>query len=391
MRLRESPVAVVLVLATACGPGGNPAPPTPTAAPPETAAPGSPQRVPLSEVQIRLARVAVLNQPVALAVRPEDEALYMAERVGRVVALHDGDTEVVVDLTGEVSLGGEQGLLGLAFSPDGGFLYVNYTDLRGDTHVTEFAMGDRKAIASSRRDVLFVNQPYANHNGGNLAFGPDGYLYIGLGDGGSGGDPMDNSQSLGTRLGKLLRIDPRPSGGREFGIPPDNPFRGREEALPEIWAYGLRNPWRWSFDRETGDLWIGDVGQSAREEIDFQPASSGGGENYGWDGYEGRLVYEEPVPEGAVPPVYDYPQDLGASVIGGYVYRGSKIQGLQGAYLFGDFYNPQIRVLKTRDGDMVAHRELGVEVPSLASFGEDADGELYALSLTGTVYRLSPA
>ena len=384
-------MALVLVLATACGPGGNPLPrSSPTATPPETATPGAPGGVPLSQVRTRLVRVANLDQPLALAVRPDDDALYIAERVGRVVALRDGEVEPIVDLTGEVSLGGEQGLLGLAFSPDGRFLYVNYTDLQGDTHVTEFAMGDRTASASSRRDVLFVDQPYANHNGGNLAFGPDGYLYVGLGDGGSAGDPMDNAQSLGTRLGKMLRIDPRPSGSREFGVPPDNPFRGRGNALPEIWAYGLRNPWRWSFDRETGDLWIGDVGQSAREEIDFQPASSSGGENYGWDGFEGSLVYEEPVPEEAVPPVHDYPQDLGASVIGGYVYRGSEIEGLRGAYLFGDFYNPDIRVLKVRDGELVAHRELGVEVPSLASFGEDADGELYALSLAGPVYRLVP-
>jgi glucose/arabinose dehydrogenase len=393
MRLRESPVALVLLLATACGPGGTrTTPSSPTATPTETIPPEStPDSPALREVQVRLVRVADLDQPLALAVRPDDDALYIAERVGRVVALRDGEVEAVVDLTGEVSLGGEQGLLGLAFSPDGRFLYVNYTDLQGDTHVTEFAMGDRTASASSRRDVLFVDQPYANHNGGNLAFGPDGYLYIGLGDGGSAGDPMDNAQSLGSRLGKMLRIDPRPSGGREFGVPPDNPFRGRGNAAPEIWAYGLRNPWRWSFDRETGDLWIGDVGQSAREEIDFQPASSGGGENYGWDGYEGSLVYEEPVPGGAVPPVHEYGQDLGASVIGGYVYRGSEIEGLQEAYLFGDFYNPDLRVLKVRDGDIVAHRKLGVEVPSLASFGEDADGELYALSLAGPVFRLAPA
>jgi glucose/arabinose dehydrogenase len=326
-----------------------------------------------------------------MAVRPDDDALYIAERVGRVVAVRDGEVELIVDLTGQVSLGGEQGLLGLVFSPDGRFLYINYTDLQGDTHVTEFAMGRNKADPSSRRDVMFVDQPYPNHNGGNLAFGPDGYLYVGFGDGGSAGDPMDNGQSLRTRLGKMLRIDPRRTGGKEFGIPSDNPFRGRGDALPEIWAYGLRNPWRWSFDRETGDLWIGDVGQSAREEIDFQPASSGGGENYGWDGYEGRLIYEEPVPEQAVPPVYDYGQDQGASVIGGYVYRGSEIDGLQGAYLFGDFFNPQIRVLKVRDGGVLAHRKLGVDVPSLASFGEDADGELYALSLAGPVYRLAPA
>ncbi len=394
MRLRVGPLALlVLLLAAACGPGGRrTTPSSPTATPTETVPPEStPDSPPLSEVQVRLVRVADLNQPLAMAVRPDDDALYIAERVGRVVAVRDGEVELIVDLTGQVSLGGEQGLLGLVFSPDGRFLYINYTDLQGDTHVTEFAMGRNKADPSSRRDVMFVDQPYPNHNGGNLAFGPDGYLYVGFGDGGSAGDPMDNGQSLRTRLGKMLRIDPRRTGGKEFGIPSDNPFRGRGDALPEIWAYGLRNPWRWSFDRETGDLWIGDVGQSAREEIDFQPASSGGGENYGWDGYEGRLIYEEPVPEQAVPPVYDYGQDQGASVIGGYVYRGSEIDGLQGAYLFGDFFNPQIRVLKVRDGGVLAHRKLGVDVPSLASFGEDADGELYALSLAGPVYRLAPA
>jgi glucose/arabinose dehydrogenase len=386
------PLAVLLLVAAACGPATTSGPvssPTPTG---ESVSPEPTARGPsLSEVAVQLVRVAELNQPLAMAVRPDDPALYVAERVGRVVALRDGDVEPVLDLTGQVSLGGEQGLLGLAFSPDGSFLYVNYTDLQGDTHVTEFAMGPREADASSRRDVLFVDQPYPNHNGGNLAFGPDGYLYIGLGDGGSGGDPMDNAQSLQTRLGKMLRIDPRPVGGQEFGIPADNPFRGRAKALREIWAYGLRNPWRWSFDRETGDLWLGDVGQSAREEIDFQPASSTGGENYGWDGYEGSLVYEEPVPDQAVPPVHEYGQDLGASVIGGYVYRGSSIAGLQGAYLFGDFYNPDIRVLKVRDGEVLAHRNLEIEVPQLASFGEDAEGELYALSLSGPVYRLAPA
>src|SRR5919106_837175 len=392
MRLRESPVALVLVLATACGQGGNPVPrSSPTATPPETATPGAPGGIPLSEVRVRLVRVADLKQPVALAVRPDDDALYIAERVGRGVALRDGEVEPIVDLAGEVSLGGEQGLLGLAFSPDGRFLYINYTDLEGDTHVTEFAMGDRPASASSRRDVLFVDQPYANHNGGNLAFGPDGYLYVGLGDGGSAGDPEDNAQSLGTRLGKMLRIDPRPSGGREFGVPPDNPFLGRGNAAPEIWAYGLRNPWRWSFDRETGDLWIGDVGQSAREEVDFQPASSEGGKNYGWDRFEGTLPFEGGGLPDAVPPILDYGREQGGTVIGGHVYRGAAIPGLQGAYVFGDFFVPTLRAIRRQGRRVVARTELGVGVQNLSAFGEDHRGELYALSLSGPVYRLAPA
>jgi glucose/arabinose dehydrogenase len=380
-----------LLMLTACTESGDRAgtPPEPTTTSPETTSPVPPPK--LRDVRVRLVRVAELEQPLAMAVRPGDEALYVAEKLGRVVALTGGQERTVLDLQGEVSTGSEQGLLGLTFSPDGRFLYINYTDVQGDTHVTEFEMRAGQAVGTSRRDVLFVDQPYSNHNGGHLAFGPDGYLYVGLGDGGSAGDPMDVSQSLGSLLGKLLRIDPRPSAGGEYGIPSDNPFVSNENARPEIWAYGLRNPWRWSFDRETGDLWMGDVGQSAREEVDFQPASSTGGENYGWDGFEGTLVYERPVPQEAVPPVYEYGQDLGASVIGGFVYRGSAIPGLQGHYVFADFYNPQIRLLKLQDGEVVAHRELGVEAAGIASFAEDADGELYVMSLAGPVFRLAPA
>src|ERR671919_13701 len=230
MRLRESPVALVLVLATACGQGGNPVPrSSPTATPSETATPGSSRGIPLSEVRVRLVRVADLKQPVALAVRPDDDALYIAERVGRVVALRDGEVEPIVDLTGEVSLGGEQGLLGLAFSPSGRELYVNYTDTGGDTHVTGFAMRGHGVDPATRRDILVVDQPYANHNGGNLVFGPDGFLYVGLGDGGSGGDPHGNGQSLGTLLGKILRIDVSAGGAgtSPYTVPDDNPFVGR--------------------------------------------------------------------------------------------------------------------------------------------------------------------
>jgi glucose/arabinose dehydrogenase len=289
-----------------------------------------------------------------------------------------------------VSLGSEQGLLGLAFSPDGGFLYVNYTDTAGDTRIFEYEMGDRKAQAGSAREVLSVNQPFSNHNGGNLLFGPDGYLYIGLGDGGSGGDPQGNGQSLSTRLGKMLRIDPRPSDGGQFGVPRDNPFRGREGAEPLIWAYGLRNPWRYSFDRETGDLWIGDVGQNSLEEIDFQPADSKGGENYGWNSLEGTQPYAGGAPEDVVLPVDEYPTSEGCAVTGGYVYRGLAIPNLYGAYLYGDFCAGFVRgiVLKGRRVDQ--RREFGINVSSLASFGEDQNGELYLLSLGGEVFRLAP-
>jgi glucose/arabinose dehydrogenase len=335
--------------------------------------------------------VADLQSPVALAARPGTDALYVAQQEGQIIVLGDDEPQMSLDLSEEITAGGEQGLLGLTFSPDGRYMYVNFTDLQGDTHITEFRMEGDRPDPASRREVLFIGQPYSNHNGGNLAFGPDGYLYIGMGDGGSAGDPMDVAQSLGSLLGKMLRIDPRPTEGRPYGIPPDNPFVDRTGARPEIWAYGLRNPWRWSFDRETGDLWMGDVGQGAREEIDFQPGSSEGGENYGWDGYEGELEFEPPLPPNAIPPVYDYGRTLGASVIGGYVYRGAEIEGLQGAYVFGDFYYPAIRVLNVREGDVVGHRELGVKVPGLSSFAEDADGELYALSLSGPVYRIVPA
>jgi hypothetical protein len=342
---------------------------------------------------VDLKRVATLEQPLALAVRGGDPALYVAEKVGRVVALRDGKTEVVLDLTGEVSLGSEQGLLGLAFSPDGRFLYVDYTDLEGDTHVTEFRFDERGADLGSRRDVLFVDQPFSNHNGGQVTFGPDEYLYVALGDGGSGGDPMGNSQSLGTLLGKLLRISPRPSGGARYGVPPDNPFVGRDGARPEIWAYGLRNPWRFSFDRATGDLWIGDVGQNAWEEIDVAPAGTGAGTNFGWDALEGSHTYEGGVAPGkTVLPVFEYANGEGAcSVTGGYVYRGRAIRQLVGAYVFADYCGGAIEAFVLRGGEAKEHRELGPVVENLASFGEDARGELYALSLSGGVYRLVPA
>jgi glucose/arabinose dehydrogenase len=354
----------------------------------------SPSVPPLASVRIELEPVATLEQPLALAVRASDPGLYVAQKTGAVVRIERGEVEPdpVLDLTGAVSLGSEQGLLGLVFSPDGHRLYVNYTDTNGDTHVTEYAMRGDRADPSTRRDVLFVEQPYVNHNGGNLVFGPDGYLYVGLGDGGSGGDPLGNGQSLSTLLGKMLRIDPRPSNGRSYTVPSGNPFIGRDEARPEIWAHGLRNPWRYSFDRLTGDLWIADVGQSAWEEIDVQPARSDGGENYGWALMEGDHPYEggEP-PDDVVRPVYEYShEDGGCTITGGYVYRGTAIPELFGAYLFGDFCLGRLEALRLEDGRVTQHRDLGPVVPNLSSFGEDTRGELYVMSLSGVLSRIVP-
>ena len=393
---RPALLALALLAAVACEPA-TPTAPAPPSLPLPGATPtpgnnGSPSPTPdLGEVQLRLVRVAVLDQPLGMATRPGDDALYVAEKGGRIVALRPGGPQrTVLDLSGEVSAGTEQGLLGLTFSPDGRFLYVNYTDRAGDTRLHEFATTEDGIVPESRREVLTLDQPYSNHNGGHLAFGPDGLLYVGVGDGGSAGDPHDNAQDLGTLLGKMLRIDPRPADGRGYGIPPDNPFTGRDGARPEIWAFGLRNPWRYSFDRETADLWIGDVGQTAREEIDVQPGRSSGGENYGWDAFEGSLPFEPPYPKRTVGPVYDYGRALGATVIGGFVYRGSAIPALRGAYLFGDFYNPPVRALVPANQGF-RHVELGIRVDNLVSFGEDQAGELYLISIAGPVYRLTPA
>jgi glucose/arabinose dehydrogenase len=400
LHLRFLLLAGLTLVADACSGGGQPldVPSSSTTLSPSLQTPSpSPDRSPpppnLAAVRIRLVRVATLEQPLAMAIRSGDRSLYVAQKTGSVVAVRGGsvDPVPVLDLTQEVSLGSEQGLLGLAFSPNGRSLYVNYTDTNGDTHVTGYAMREGRADPATRRDVLVVDQPYSNHNGGNLVFGPDGYLYIGLGDGGSGGDPHGNGQSLSTLLGKMLRIDPRPSGDRTYAIPRDNPFVDRPDARPAIWAYGLRNPWRYSFDRLTGDLWIGDVGQSAWEEIDRQPAGSSGGENYGWNLAEGAHPFAGDPPADARRPVYEYSHDGGGcTVIGGYVYRGEAIPDLSGAYLFGDLCIGQIEAIRVRGGRVAGHRALGPVVPNLSSFGEDARGELYAMSLGGALYRLAP-
>jgi glucose/arabinose dehydrogenase len=345
-------------------------------------------------VEVALTPVASLEQPVAMAVRSGDAALYVAEKTGRVRAIRDGqvDPTPVLSLAGQVAGGFEQGLLGLAFSPDGSRLYVDLTDPAGDTHVVEYQMSGGRADPATARQLLFVEQPFSNHNGGQLVVTADGRLWIALGDGGSGGDPQDNAQSLNRLLGKILRIDPLPSGGQPYTVPPDNPFVGRPASRPEVWAYGLRNPWRFSFDRATGDLWIADVGQSAREEINFVAAGSGGGQNFGWARMEGTLPYAGTPPPDAVAPIFDYARSGGnCSVTGGYVYRGSRIPGLVGAYLFADFCLGRVRALRQSGGQVTAQRTFAAAAPNVTSFGQDQAGELYVLSLEGGVYRIDPA
>jgi glucose/arabinose dehydrogenase len=343
-------------------------------------------------IRIELDKIATLVRPLALAVRDGDPRLYVAQKTGEVVAIRSQTPpDVVLDLSHEVAGENEQGLLGIVFSPEGRFLYVNFTDKGDDTQIVEFRMRGNRPDLESRRQVLLVRQPDDTHNGGNLVFGPDGYLWIGLGDGGGVGDPQDNAQNLRTLLGKMLRIDPRPSGSEPYGVPEDNPFVGEAGARPEVWAYGFRNPWRYSFDRGTGDLWIGDVGLIEKEEVDFAPASSRGGENYGWDRLEGTSPFEGKAPRGVVPPLHEYDHSLGTAVIGGYVYRGRAIPELRGTYVYGDLGNPELRAIREVGGRAVETFGLGVEVPALTSLGEDLGGELYAFSYLGEVYRLVPS
>jgi glucose/arabinose dehydrogenase len=393
---------LIVLAATACSSGtqgsgssaaATTAPPSTTAAPTTSARAGSAESPPtgdLAKARVRLQEVARLESPVGMALRKGDDGIYLLEQAGRVRVLRGGsiDPDPVLDLTSQIKSGGEQGLLGIAFSPSGDFLYLDYTDLNGDTHVAEFAVRGGRPDPSSQRDVLTVDQPYPNHNGGQLAFGPNGGLYIALGDGGSAGDPHGNGQNLDALLGKILRIDPRPSGGRPYGIPRDNPFVNRGGARPEIWDFGLRNPWRFSFDPATEDLWIADVGQGDWEEIDHEPAGRGG-RNYGWNRLEGSHRFDGDAPPGVVGPVVEYDHSDGAcTVIGGSVYRGDAIPDLRGAYLYGDYCLGWVKAVPARGGQP---RDLGINVPSLTSFGSDQKGELFALSGAGQVFRIVKA
>ncbi len=367
---------------------------TSSTAPVPSATP-QPARVDLTGVTVALEPVVAVDQPIAAAARSGfADVLYVAQRTGEVIVVTDGDaaTTPAVDISDDVSTDGERGLLGITFSPDGAHLYLHYSDRAGNTALDEWTMGTGVADvdASSRRRVLSVDQPYSNHNGGELTFGPDGFLYLGLGDGGGSGDPANNGQRTDTLLGKILRIDPTPTATAPYQVPADNPFAdggGR----PEIYVYGLRNPWRFSFDRATGDLWIGDVGQNQWEEVNRLPPGQQAGANLGWNTMEGRHPFEGTAPADAVGPVHEYSRQEGSSVTGGYVYRGQAHPELDGAYLFTDYVTSRLWALAPDGGGGYEFVDLEVDVPQqgVAGLAEDTAGELYVLSLTGgVIYRV---
>jgi glucose/arabinose dehydrogenase len=333
-----------------------------------------------SSSALRLVPVARgLASPVLVTQAPgEPGRLYVVEQPGRIRIVERGRVQArpFLDIRPLVAYGGEQGLLGLAFSPqyarDRTF-YVNYTARPdGATKVVRYRARNGRALPASAQQVLRIDQPYSNHNGGNVVFGPDGKLWLGMGDGGAGGDPENRAQNPDSLLGKLLRLDVR-----------------QASATPEIVAIGLRNPWRFSFDRKTKDLWIGDVGQGAVEEIDHLPRSITGLVNFGWDVYEGRSSFENKAlgPGRLVQPVAQYSHDDGCSVTGGYVYRGNAIPRLRGRYVFGDYCSGTIWSIPATGG---ALRVEPIRVPELTSFGESLNGaRLYTVSQSGTVSRIA--
>ncbi|MHB1341406.1 MAG: PQQ-dependent sugar dehydrogenase [Coriobacteriia bacterium] len=326
--------------------------------------------------------------------------VYVVEQNGR-ISIPGASPDYVadfLDVSRLVSTGGERGLLGLAFAPDyetSGVFYIDYTNTAGDTVIARYVAREGHADPSSAEIILTIKQPYANHNGGQIAFGPDGYLYIGMGDGGSGGDPEGNGQDPRSLLGKMLRIDVTGAvdSGEPYVIPADNPFVDDGTYRPEIWSLGLRNPWRFSFDRGTGELYIGDVGQSAWEEIDVEPPATGG-RNYGWNVFEGTHTYPPgtPSPGNAgryTKPVVEYDRSAGKSVTGGFVYRGTRYPSLRGVYVYADYVTGRVWGL-ARVGSEWKNETLLDSGLNPSSFGEDETGELYLLDHTsGTIYQVT--
>ena len=417
LRRALAPLAVpILVLAGCSNDEGSDDTTVPTAAvsPARSSTTGpaatttAPTPADLSQLTVRLTEVATVDSPTAMVPRPGSDDLFVGERAGTVRRLvRDGEAfttaeGVVLDLVAAVDdLEGERGLLGLAFSPDGAVLFVSYTDGSDDgaSVIAAYAMAGDVADLGSRREVLRLPQPFANHNGGNITFGPDGYLYVGFGDGGSQGDPDDNGQDLGTLLAKLLRIDVGASisdGG--YTVPDDNPFVGRAGARNEIWSLGLRNPWRFSFDRATGDLWIADVGAADWEEVDVLPASEGAGRgaNLGWSLREGAHDTGKTGDRSVamVDPIFEYSHDEGASITGGFVYRGTRVPELNGVYLFSDFAAATLRGLVVTDGRLDQQAVIpttGDSMSQVSSFAEDAAGDVYVLNLSGKILRIDGA
>ena len=361
-----------------------------------TIVPVTPGPAPLDSVRIGFTIIARVPQPLDLVAGP-DSALYVASKTGVVFRIGPGGPpEEWLNIGDRVSTEGERGLLGVAFGPRGRF-YASFTDLEGNSRVSSWSVEGGRVDPGSEAEVISVTQPFANHNGGHIEFGPDAMLYLGLGDGGSGYDPLGSGQDTTTLLGSIVRIDPTPVTGG-YRIPPDNPFTDHPEIVaPEIWVFGVRNPWRFSFDSETGDLWIGDVGQDHIEEIDRLNAGpdtivGGRGANLGWGVLEGGEVIGDPgdLVSEPIPPVHTYDHDSGVSVTGGRVYHGSSVPDLEGVYLFADFGSGTLWGLRPGLGG----RELSVlasDVGSVAGFGVDGAGEMYLLDLGGSVLKIVAA
>ena len=382
--------AAVLLVVTACGSGA--------ASERGTTRPAARASV----TAVRLVRVAVLSAPTAIAAAPADNRrVYVTEQRGVVRVVRGGRlvARPFLDISGKVQSGGEQGLLGIAFPPDhaaSGRFYVYYTAKDGRQVLEEYRRrsADSADVSSARR--LFAHaDAESNHNGGQLQFGPDGLLYIGTGDGGGGGDQhgaRGNAQDLGSPLGKILRIDPSASGSRSFTIPSGNPFAGRDGALAEIYSYGLRNPWRFSFDRVTGALTIADVGQDEVEEINHVAKGGARGVNFGWRPFEGDRRYTDEPAAGARKPELVLRHSSGyCSVTGGYVVRDRALGGLYGRYVFSDYCKPGVRSVRLRPGRASGLQTVaGAQaIGSVSTFGEDSSGRVYVASLEGPVYRLA--
>ena len=351
---------------------------------------------------LKLQQVAAgLDFPLYLTAPPGDNTrLFVVEKTGRIRIVKDGSVVPTpfLDLHAKVSNGSEQGLLGLAFPPDYAAnprFVVNYTNTSGDTRVSQFRVSANPDVADATSEqVLFaIAQPFSNHNGGMVTFGPDGKLYFGMGDGGSGGDPNGNGQNRNTLLAKLLRVDVSASG--QVSIPGDNPFAGQSGVRQEIWSYGLRNPWRFSFDRQTHDLYIADVGQNAHEEIDVATSASqfGKGLDYGWNRMEGLACYSPASgcdQSGLTLPLLDYDHSQGCSVTGGYVYRGTAAPAASGLYFYADYCEGWVRSFRLSNGTAADRRDWPSLRPGgqITSFGEDARGELYVMISSGKVFRI---
>jgi len=350
---------------------------------------------------VRLVKVGSFSEPVYVTAPQGDrQRLYVVERGGRIkMQRFGGKPTTFLDIRSQVTSGGsEQGLLSMAFAPDYATskrFYVYFTDKAGDERIVEYgAASDRRADAGSARVVMVMQDQESNHNGGLLLFGPDGLLYVGTGDGGGGGDQHGahgNAQNLSSPLGKILRIDPRASGGDPYTVPASNPFASRAGARPEVYAYGLRNPWRFSFDRSTGDLTIGDVGQDAYEEVDFVRRGHGRGANFGWRVFEGRTRYTsgESAPGARAPKLVLRHADGNCSITGGYVVRDRSVKALYGRYVFADFCGGRVLQTTLKVSGTRAPRRTGLRVNAPSSFGQDARGRVYVTSLEGPVYRFA--